>query len=47
MADKFYQKCRTNKKIPKNVIYLDIDLKDDYTNFSLSKNEKIRLFSFY
>lgn len=34
------------KKIPKNVIYLDIDLNDDYTNFSLSKNEKKRLFNY-
>ena len=34
------------KKIPKNVIYLDIDMKDNYTNFSLSKNEKQRLFNY-
>ena len=34
------------KKIPKNVIYLNIDLKDDYANFSLSRNEKQRLFNY-
>ena len=34
------------KKIPKNVVYLEIDLVDNYTNFTLSKIEKTRLFNY-